>query len=339
MMNRTKRSLPWKKDSKRLRNRIMLRKMMKQIPPGPKRLIIPVIILFLIKLSIVSEIPVMAAKVNMEQANDLRGEYLGQKKPGMKPEIFAPGIISTEDANEMDPAFHPDMNEFYFVRGYTYLVMKRKNNIWTDADTASFSGKYPDFEAFITHDGKKLFFISRRPPENWESYFVERSGPGGWKNARLIGENLKGAFYPTLSVKGNIYFTGFWHEGPPFSIYCSQPDNGRFTDPVKLPDEINNNGAFEALIAPDESFIIFGKADRPDGYGGNDLYISFRSDEGLWRDAVNMGQGINTGFHDSRPVLSPDGKYFFFSSNRYGTNDIFWINSEIIKKIKLENSN
>ena len=43
----------------------------------------------------------------------LKGEYLGQKPPGMTPEIFAPDIVSTPQ-REFNAAFSPDGKEFYF---------------------------------------------------------------------------------------------------------------------------------------------------------------------------------------------------------------------------------
>ena len=45
----------------------------------------------------------------------LTGPYLGQKPPGLIPEMFAPGIVSTDDL-EIEGVFSPSMDEFYFVR-------------------------------------------------------------------------------------------------------------------------------------------------------------------------------------------------------------------------------
>jgi hypothetical protein len=45
----------------------------------------------------------------------LSGPYLGQKPPGMAPEVFAPGIVSTA-AHEFSCSFTPDGKEFYFTR-------------------------------------------------------------------------------------------------------------------------------------------------------------------------------------------------------------------------------
>jgi hypothetical protein len=54
---------------------------------------------------------------------------------------------------------------------------------------------------------------------------------------------------------------------------------------------------------------------RPDDLGGGDLYGSVRKD-GKWTPAVNLGPKINGRGLDIGPFLSPDGKYFFYSSAR-----------------------
>jgi len=57
---------------------------------------------------------------NISHAQDnlpvLVGDYIGQKPPGLTPEPFAPGVISTE-GYEYSGVFTPDMDEFYFIRG------------------------------------------------------------------------------------------------------------------------------------------------------------------------------------------------------------------------------
>jgi len=41
--------------------------------------------------------------------------YLGQKSPGLTPEPFVPGIVTTEHY-ELTGVFMPDMKEFYLIR-------------------------------------------------------------------------------------------------------------------------------------------------------------------------------------------------------------------------------
>jgi hypothetical protein len=50
-------------------------------------------------------------------------------------------------------------------------------------------------------------------------------------------------------------------------------------------------------------------------YGDGDLYINFRRD-GAWTKAVNLGPKVNSSALDFCPIVSPDGKYFFFTSER-----------------------
>ena len=72
---------------------------------------------------------------------------------------------------------------------------------------------------------------------------------------------------------------------------------------------------FEACVAPDESFLVFMATGRKASLGGGDLYHSARRD-GKWTEAKNLGPKVNGPGLEIGPALSPDGKFFFFSSAR-----------------------
>ena len=92
------------------------------------------------------------------------GAYLGQKPPGKIPEIFAPGVITTEYHEHSSPAFSLDGSEVYwsvFINFYgpqVILTMWEKDGLWTHPEVASFSGQYTDGNPCFSPDGKKLFF-------------------------------------------------------------------------------------------------------------------------------------------------------------------------------------
>ena len=71
----------------------------------------------------------------------LHGPYLGQTPPGMIPEIFAPGIVST-GMREFASVFSPDGDLFFFSNSSapfaTILFMKQINNKWTSPQVAYF---------------------------------------------------------------------------------------------------------------------------------------------------------------------------------------------------------
>lgn len=68
-------------------------------------------------------------------------------------------------------------------------------------------------------------------------------------------------------------------------------------------------------VAPDERYLLF-QSRRPGGFGGNDLYISFREADDTWGVPINLGKRVNSASNEYRPRVSPDGEYLFFTSGR-----------------------
>ena len=148
----------------------------------------------------------------------LKGPYLGQKPPGMKPEIFAPGIISTGH-DERIACFTPDGRELYYMLWGApigvLLHMKEENGRWTKPEVMPFSGMY-NGEYTLSPDGRKIVFCTDRPlggkgkPLNdFYTWIVEKEG-GAWGEPRYIeafeDEEKSFSGYPTIAESGNIYF-------------------------------------------------------------------------------------------------------------------------------------
>jgi hypothetical protein len=90
-----------------------------------------------------------------------------------------------------------------------------------------------------------------------------------------------------------------------------------YNPPINLGENINTAlNESDPYISPDESYLIFGSYDREEGYGSSDLYISFRKNNGKFGKPMNLGDKINTPYLEHNPHVSPDGKYFFFSSDK-----------------------
>jgi hypothetical protein len=96
------------------------------------------------------------------------------------------------------------------------------------------------------------------------------------------------------------------------------------------PESINNiNSKFRessASITEDGTLLIF-SSDRPEGFGGTDLYYSRKELDGDWTTPENIGGYINTKFDEDGPFIHPDGNKLYFSSkghNTMGGFDIFY---------------
>ena len=267
----------------------------------------------------------------------LQGPYLGQNPPGIKAELFAPGIVSTRHY-ENSITLSPDGNEICYAiaspaagRGnlFVILILKKENNRWSWPQVAPFSGQYVDGFPCFSPDGTQLFFASYRPVEanapprkDWDIWVVDRT-ENGWSEPHHLGPRINTAdreSAPSVTMDGTLYFKR--SAGGSSDIYRSRLMKGQYEEPEKLSGAINSETSEDhPFIAPDESYLLFSSWRRPDGYGEADLYISFRRGDDSWTPAKNLGDIINTNAHENCPFVSPDGCYFFFNSYKKGKQD------------------
>ena len=297
------------------------------------------------------------------------GPFLGEELPGTQPRLFAEGVVST-DLNQRDTAWTPEGDQLFYslwVRNRGVIVTVRlTDGQWSAPEIAPFSGQYSDLEPFVTADGSALYFISKRPlspggeEKDWDIWVVRR-GAGGWGEPENLGPPIntdRNEYYPSLTLDGTLYFTGAeWEDSiGGEDLYRASWVDGAFTDPENLGPAVNSAGAeYNAMISPDEDYIIFGSA-REGDLGGGDMYISFRSDDGSWSDAANMGPPVNTPTLDFCPALSPDGRFLFFTSRRVapeapvpnsyeeivasvsgplnGSMNLYWITADVIERLR-----
>lgn len=163
----------------------------------------------------------------------------------------------------------------------------------------------------------------------------------GWGKPRLLDyPGNVGGVYPTVTNNKTLYFSSRLEENfGKADIYRSRFINGTYSVPENVGRSINSEyGETDTFVAPDESYMIVTCWKRPENIGGNaaDLYVSFYKKDGSWTVLRNMGKSINTKYIEFCPMLSPDGKYFFFSSDRVDVKecDIYWVDAKIIDKLK-----
>ncbi|MBL4659185.1 MAG: hypothetical protein JKY19_02425, partial [Alcanivoracaceae bacterium] len=183
----------------------------------------------------------------MNNFSVLEGPYLGQKPPGLIPELFAPDIIQTEH-REAEAAFTPDLKEFYFRRrggeykNNTLVVIQYKDNRWTESVVPPRAG-----EPFISPDGKILYLGNK---------YRDRTS-SGWSEVKSLDAPFKDIpiMRLTVSSKGTYYFDEATKIG---NIRYSRLIDGKREKPRTLNKDIDM-GKWKAhpFIAPDESYLIW----------------------------------------------------------------------------------
>ena len=280
----------------------------------------------ILTLALLTSISGTATSEIVEQDNKLIGPYLGQTPPGAIPEVFAPGIVSTEQ-RDLSGFFSPDMSEFYFTRKeldvnkWSLFVYKNKNNQWHGSKVGNRVGR-PIFspDGSVMHLGKNY---RERTDKGWSE--IKSLGPmfdrPDWGIMRL-SSSAKGTYVLDDARSDDV-------------IRISTIENGKRQAPTLLGKEINS-GKWTAhpFIAPDESYLIW-DSEREEGFGDSDLYISFKQSDGTWGKAINMGDKVNTQYWESSGYITPDGKYFFFNRmSETGNGDIYWVEAQFIEALR-----
>ena len=305
----------------------------------------------------------------------LSGSYMGQEPPGLEPVMFAPGLVST-GFSEAVCSFAPGGAEAYWNIAYDIkkdakaaIVYSRiENGKWTSPELVEFESTeqllavYP----FLSYDGKELYFVSDQPtndPGLTDEYniWVARREGDKWGTPTVLPYPVNGkgnTSGPSVTNSGVLYYTIITDKEQ--AIYRSRVIDGAYSDPKKLPEEVNStDNQFDGVISPDESYMILPVHGRSDSYGSIDLYVTFRDEDDNWTPIVNLGDVINTERVESAARISPDGKYIFltglyiypnwgneppsysdiwnyFKEPGYGRADIYWISAGYLDRFRRE---
>ncbi|MEM6813771.1 MAG: hypothetical protein AAF600_05185 [Bacteroidota bacterium] len=262
---------------------------------------------------------------NDDEFQNIHSPYLGQKPPGLNPEVFAPGLVSTEH-RDLSGFFTPDMKEFYFTRKHlesrewSLIGFKYENDEWHEFFIVPRVGRP------VIAPGGKTMHLGKD--------YMERTAKG-WSEVKSLGLMFDredwGIMRLSSSFDGTYVFDDYKNNDV---IRISTLKDGKREEPRLLGKEINT-GKYTAhpFIAPDGSYLIW-DSEREGGYGDSDLYISFRQANGSWGAAMNLGDRINTSFGESGGYVTPDGKYFFYNSGSIENKDIFWVDAKVIEKLR-----
>jgi|GEM_PF-261203 len=273
----------------------------------------------------------------------LQGAYLGQKPPGMVPEVFATGIVSREgDQGRLFIA--PDGSEIIYwerepVNGKSRIIsLRNAGGVWSGRTVLPFSEEYVNNEPCLAPDGKKLFFVSNRPPsgrgeaEKLPDLWVVDKAEGKWGEPRNVGDpvnRLDIVVQPFYAADDRLYFCGQKADGSSRGLYVSRFAGGGFAEPERLDEKIFGGQVSGPCVSPDNRTLVV-HARKEGGFGNWDLYASFKDALGKWGELANLGSAVNTAESEAGASFSPDGRYLFFSR----AGDVYWISSKILEEVR-----
>lgn len=273
----------------------------------------------------------------------LRGDYLGQPRPGRTAVVFAPGIVAARYQLHSNIAFSPDGRTAMWSvmtppRGVGFsggrtLVSKLENGRWTYPVRALVAGIEVDDCPFFHPDGSALFDVARRPmpgvttegaPADENIWSWKKDGKRWTAPAPLpaVINDVPQHWQFSVDRKGNLYFgTTLAGTAGGSDIYVSRLVKGGYQKPENLGAAINTpETEGQPYIAPDGRTLLFAR--------GMDIYASFLGPSGAWTPAQKLGPEVNTPAMEILPTLSPDGKVLFFSRGW----TLHWIDASVVEE-------
>ncbi len=197
------------------------------------------------------------------------------------------------------------------------------NNLGLDVNSA-----VHDYAPVWDSEGNQIYFTSRRRYDNLSEKDFSEQYDENIYCINLDANQLKAQGAPAplnsrtndavvaCSQNGNtllVYRTK--KNGYSGDLYISEKDIYGWGELIKLDEQINSKfQEASASFGNAEGTILYFSSDRPGGFGGKDLYVVNKLDNGDWSEAKNLGDKINSIYDEDAPFVSSNGSLYFASN-------------------------
>ena len=303
----------------------------------------------------------LISRINLNQAPDSSYRHLAKLKNSKKPEVqFYYGRIYhlasnfIEAINYYENYKNININnrtisdkdiEYYISCSKTAidLISQPHRSIIKNLGS-NINSIYADYVPLISPDESTLYFTSRREGSTgnlkdlygnyYEDVYVsEKMENGKWGKAKNIGPPINTNTHDAcvaLSFDDDqmiIYRTAA--DQVTGDLYLSRTGYDGWTTPIKFDPEINTPYIETSACFSTDTSVIYFSSNKPDGFGGKDIYRIKKLPNGKWSMPLNLGPTINTDKDEDSPFLQRDGTALYFSSkghNTMGDYDVFKTN-------------
>ena len=249
------------------------------------------------------------------------------------PAFYLDGLVF---GSTRPPADSKNNKKHYFDLQYAPFAMQDGQPLdpfrFSEPKVFSEQLHFPYHEAMVafSDDFSEIFLTRnnqvRKGPEDLglirlEIMFASNLGGDNWSDLNPLPFNSTeySVAHPSLTPDGKrLFFSsdmpgGFGGK----DLYVVFKDNGEWGKPINLGPSINTEGD-EFYPHFDASGKLYFASDGHLGLGGQDIFFSEETPDGNWSEVENMGAPINSIYDDYGLILSKEGYYGYFTSNRAG---------------------
>jgi len=286
----------------------------------------------------------LSSCISKQKKNNL--DYLGQQTPKETPEVFEKGIVSVKNRFEMGFTISPDGKSMAFGVLHESLeeetciyIMNFVDGKWTAPHKMGIPDNNNTFFPMFAPNGTEFYYTKQSKSFDtniWSATYVNNKVINPKLLDTIINSSFREAGHGKSEI-GNLYFTS---NRDLAQKCCGDIYRTSLNNTVEKVETLSSNFDEESLfLAPDESYIII-QAWKNKFKTKHDLYISYKTKNGLWTTPERLNSKINTKSIEQRPFVSPDKDYLFFSRTSVTQidgeenyeSDIFWVSTKKIFK-------
>jgi len=257
--------------------------------------------------------------------------------------------FKSDDPKKFDKDFEAEMYQAREMIKYAKKEKELKKKIvpFNPIVVKDISTPQDEYLASLSPDDQYCYFVRKEPIQSkdliyqtdkeQEVFMIAIRKPDGTFDK---GSEMPPPFNTTDDNQGgcsitvdnkHLFFAMMRYEGgsqPNCDIYVSDMIDGEWKPYRKVPN-INHPVYWDSQpsVSADGNTLYFA-SDRPGGYGGTDIYVSYRNPKtGEWSTPQNLGPKINTPGHERTPFIHSDSETLYFSSDGhfgFGGFDIFY---------------
>ncbi len=197
--------------------------------------------------------------------------------------------------------------------------------------TGGINSKYSEYVPLMNIEGNQMVFTRRLGGQ--EDFYI-----ANYENGEFVDvEEMYGLNTPqnegvhTISADGKVLiFTACDRRQTGIGscdLYYTQLRSDGWTVASNMGKVINSISWDAQPSLSSDGKKLFFSSNRQDGYGGNDIWMSTRTDTSGWTPPYPLPTEINTSGNEESPFIHPDGHTLYFRSNKHigmGGYDIFF---------------
>ncbi len=220
-------------------------------------------------------------------------------------------------------------------RDYLNLYISEKKSDGSFAEPIQYSSKLSEVNkntgnASLTADGSEIFFtrndnmLNKQNTYSLQLFSAKSGETERWKDVEKLPfcSSNHNFMHPAVSPDGKLLFFASNRAGGfgGTDLWVSERNNSEWDKPENLGPAVNTTANEGFPFVALDGKLYFCSKGHP-GFGGFDIFVTYKDENGAWQPATNLGKPINSPLDDISIYLANDQRSGYFTSSRSGGDD------------------